>query len=222
MPYWQAAPLCALGTTYQDISMELAGQAMEFHAQALELMDMPLGTVMGASCWADIGFCALATGDLERASDLFNKGLTISTAMRYLARPQLLVGSAFVELAKGRSDEAARLVNEARQFVEDRAMQHLYAFVAFAGAQVSAAQGHAGEALDSFTRAEEQALLMQLRPLVWQARAGAAMVHSGAGRTSHAEVKRAEARDMVDEIAALFKDEKLRGMFIENAMGKLS
>ena len=222
MPFLQVGPLCELGTIYQDISMEFAGQAMEFHAQALELMDMPLGTVMGAMNWAEVGLCALATGDVERASDLFNKGLTISTAMRHLARPQLLVGTAFVELAKGRSDEAARLVNEARQYVEDRAMQHLYAFVAFAGAQVSAAQGRAEEALDSFTRAEEQALLMQMRPLVWQARAGAAKVHSGAGRTSEAETKLTQAKDMVDEIAALFKDQKLRGLFVENATGKLS
>ena len=222
MPFWQAAPLCALGTTYQDISMELSGQAMEFHAQALELMDMPLGTVMGAMNWADLGFCALAAGDLERASELFNKGLTISTATRYLARPQLLVGSAFVELANGRSDEAANLVHEARQFVEERAMRHFYAFVAFADAQVSAAQGRGDQALDSFTRAEEQALRMQMRPLVWQARAGAAQVLSGAGRTSEAEAKRAEARDMVDEIAGLFKDEKLRGMFLESATSKLA
>jgi hypothetical protein len=35
-------------------------------------------------------------------------------------------------------------------------------------------------------------------------------------------VKRGEARDMVDEIAGLFKDEKLRGLFVENATGKLS
>ena len=61
-----------------------------------------------------------------------------------------------------------------------------------------------------------------MRPLVWQARAGAARVLSGAGRTSEAEAKRSEAKDMVDEIAGLFKDEKLRGMFLESATSKLS
>ena len=221
MPFLQVGPLCELGTIYQDISMELASEAMEFHTQALELMEMPLGTVLGAVNWAEVGFCALAAGDVERASDLFNKGLTIPTAMKHLARPQLLVGSAFVELAKGRSDEAARLVNDARQYVEDRAMQHLSAFVALAGAQVSAAQGLVDQALDGFTRAEDQALRMQMRPLVWQARAGAAKLLFEAGRASEAEAKRREARDMVDEIAGLFKDEKLRGLFIDNATGKL-
>ena len=222
MSYLQVGPLCELGTIYQDISMELASEAMEFHAQALELMEMPLGTIMGATSWAEVGFRALAAGDVERASELFSKGLTVSTATRYLARPQLLVGSAFVELAKGRSAEAAKLVDKARQYVEERAMQHLYAFVAFAGAQVSAAQGLGEQALDGFARSEEQALRMQMRPLVWQARAGAAQVLSGAGRASEAEAKRSEARDMVDEIAGLFKDDKLRGMFLESATSKLA
>ena len=222
MSFLQVGPLCALGTIYQDISMELTSETMEYHAQALELMGKPLGTAQGAMNWAEVGFCALAMGDVERACELFHKGLTTSTAMKYLARPQLLVGSAFVELAKGRSDEAAKLVHEAQQFVEERAMQHLYAFVAFASAQVSAAQGGRDQALDGFTRAEEQALRMQMRPLVWQARAGVARVLSAAGRTSKAEAKRAEARDMVDEIAGLFKDEKLRGMFLEGATRKLA
>ncbi|MCH8882305.1 MAG: hypothetical protein IIA41_02265, partial [SAR324 cluster bacterium] len=79
LPFWQVGPLCALGTIYQDISMELASQTMEYHTQALELMDMPLGTAMGAMNWAEVGFSALAKGDLERASEFFNKGLTNST-----------------------------------------------------------------------------------------------------------------------------------------------
>ena len=101
-------------------------------------------------------------------------------------------------------------------------MKHLYALVAFAGAQVSAAQGREDQALDNFTRAEEQALQMQMRPLVWQARAGAARVLSGAGRTSEAEAKRSEAKDMVDEIAGLFEDAKLRSMFLASATSKLA
>ena len=142
-----------------------------------------------------------------------------------IARIKAQVGDGKVICAlSGGVDSAvtAKLVHEARQFAEEREMQHLYAFVAFAAAQVSAAQGSGDQALDSFTRAEEQALRMQMRPLIWQARAGAAQVLSAAGRTSNAEAKRAEARDMVDEIAGLFKDEKLRSMFLENATSKLA
>ena len=41
-------------------------------------------------------------------------------------------------------------------------------------------------------------------------------------RTSEADAKRAEAKDMVDEIAGLFKDDKLRGLFLENATSRLA
>ena len=135
MPFLEAAALCALGTVYLDISAEFASKTMEYHKQALEMMEMPLGTTLGAMSWAEVGFCALAAGDVKDSSELFEKGLTISTSLKYLARPQLLVGSAFVALAKGDSDEAAKLVDEARQFAEERAMQNFYAFVAFAGGQ---------------------------------------------------------------------------------------
>ena len=192
------------------------------NTQALEIMEMPLGTTMGAMNWADVGFCALAAGDVERASELFQKGLTDSNAVKYLARPLLLVGSAFVALANGDSDEAAKLVAEALEYVEERAMKNFYPLVAFAGAQVNAAWGHEQEALDSFSRAEKLALELQMRPLVWQSRAGAAQVLSGAGRASEAEAKRSDAREMIEEIAGLFEDEELRGMFLESAMGKLA
>ena len=222
LAYLQVGPLCALGTIYQDISMELADKAMDFHSQALELMKTPLGEAMGASNWGEIGFCALAAGEVEQASELFQMGLTRSTATKYLARPQLLIGSAFVEMMKGQCDEAARLVGEARQFVEERSMKHFYALVAFADAQVNAAQGRGDEAIESFALAEEQALQMQMRPLVWQARAGAAQLLSFSGQASKAEVKLGEARDMVDEIGGLFQDEDMRGMFLKNASRKLN
>ena len=177
---------------------------------------------MGAANWAEVGFCALAKGDLEKANELFQMGLTVSTATKYLARPQLLIGSAFVEMSKGNCDDAARLVDEARQYAEERAMKHFYAFVAFADAQVSSAQGRGDHALDSFILAEQQALQMQMRPLVWQARVGAAGVLSSTGQASKAEVKLGEAREMVNEIGGLFQDEDMRGMFLENASGKLN
>jgi hypothetical protein len=87
---------------------------------------------------------------------------------------------------------------------------------------VSAAQGHEDEALQSFSHAEEHALELQMRPLVWQSRAGAAQVLSGAGRASEAEAKRSDAREMIEEIAGLFEDEELRGMFLENATSRLN
>ena len=220
-PYLQVTALCALGSAYLDISKEYLTQTTEFHSQAMQMMEMPLGTVMGAMNWAEMGFCLLAAGDLDRARELFQKGLTISSAPQNLARPQLLVGSVFVALGQRNLDDAAKFVLEAREFAEERAMKHLYPLIGFADAQVSAARGEAEQALEQFIRAEELALEMQMRPLVWQARAGAALALSASGRDGEADVKRRAAQAMIDEIAGLFEDEKLRTMFVEGATKRL-
>ena len=163
----------------------------------------------------------LATGDVEAASDLFQKGLTVSTGMKHLMRPQLLIGAAFVSMSKSDLEGAAKLVQEASEFVEERAMRQYLPFVAFAEAQVGAAGGDTERALDRFGRTEELASEMLMRPLIWQARAGSAKVLSSVGREIEAQFKRAEAGAMIDEIAGLFEDERLRSMFIENATAKL-
>ena len=40
-------------------------QTTELHGQAMQMMEMPLGTIMGAMNWAEMGFCLLAAGDLD-------------------------------------------------------------------------------------------------------------------------------------------------------------
>ncbi len=70
-------------------------------------------------------------------------------------------------------------------------------------------------------RLEELALEMQMRPLVWQARAGAAQVLAMLGRHGEAEAHRREARAMIDQIVGLFQDEKLRAMFVESATRRI-
>ena len=102
-PYMQTTILCALGTAYVDISPQLGDKTFEFHTQAMQLLEMPLGTAMGALSWAEMGFCAMTLGELERASELFQKGLTTPSAPMHTVRPKLLVGSAFVAVGAERS-----------------------------------------------------------------------------------------------------------------------
>ncbi len=217
----EVMPLAAQGTVYLDISEKFAARAAELDAEALELMESPAGAPGGGAAWAELGFQALAQGDLNRAHDFFQKGLTIPTIQRLENRPRFLVGAAFVALARGQLDEAKKLVAEARAFVEERRMQFLYPLVEFADAHVSAAQADHARALEHFTRAESLASEMHMRPLLWQARAGAAQALSTLGRGSEAETKLKEARDTVDEIAQLFTDEQLKAAFLDSAMRKL-
>ena len=163
----------------------------------------------------------MAAGNVTSASDLFQKGLTISTATKNLVRPQLLVGSAFVALSQGQIDNAKRLVQEARGFAEERHMKHFYPLLALAEGQISTTDGDMDAALESFSRAEALALEMGMRPLVVQARIGAGQILSATGRTSELEEKRHKSQQMIDEIADFFQDDKLRAMYIESAAEKL-
>ena len=221
-PYLQVAALCALGTIYLDISPEHADHTVEYHTRAMQLLEQPLGAVLGASAWSEIGFCKMALGELEAASALFQKGLTAPSATMHMLKPILLIGSAFVALVQNDFDEASKLVSGARGLAEASSIKHLYPFVAFADGQVAAARGEGERALEHFEKAEELAAALQMRPLVWQSRAGAAQVLSSLGRTSDADAKIEGARSMIAEIAGLFQDESFRGKFLESATDKLA
>ena len=221
LPFIQATALCGLGTAHMDISSKLFDQTSQYHAEALEMMELPLGTVTGGLNWADLGFCVLATGNVDHAGQFFEKGLNVSTAFKLLARPMLLVGSAFVAMARNDDTTAAELVQEAQAFADERAMKHFYPLLSLADAQVRLASGDPGSTLASFNRADDLAVEMGMRPLAWQARAGAAHVLSALGREAEASEKRAGALGLIHEIGGLFEDHSMRSMYLEDAIKKL-
>ncbi len=210
-----------MGTIYLDISSEFMGKAADLHTQATQLMELPLGTVMGGMLWADMGFCAMAAGDLSTATELFDKGFEISTAMKLLARPQLLVGKALVELGQGNPGNAAESLREAREFAEERSMKHFYPLIAFGEGQAGLASGDGKRALEHFARGEELALGMKMRLLLWQLQAGATQALSMDGRSAEADAKRRQARDSIDEIAGLFEDQELSSSFVKSETSRL-
>ena len=73
LPFLEAVALCALGTAHLDIGSEYSERAAEYHGKALETMEKPLEAVMGAMIWAELGFCALAMGELERGPVDFSR-----------------------------------------------------------------------------------------------------------------------------------------------------
>ena len=95
-PFLEAAALSGLGTAYLDSGGERSKKGLSLHAQAMEVLEKPLGNVMGTMIWADMGLCALAMGELGCAGDLLQRGLTGSDALKFLARTPLLVGSALL------------------------------------------------------------------------------------------------------------------------------
>lgn len=129
----------------------------------------------------------------------------------------ILVGLAQLAMARNELGEAADYASQARKFVDKGEMRHFYPLVALTEGQLDAAQGELGPALERFKVAEEQAVEMGMRPLVWQARAAAARVLSQTGREDEAEQKREQALAIINEIADLFEDEELRSQHLASA-----
>jgi class 3 adenylate cyclase/tetratricopeptide (TPR) repeat protein len=222
MFFISAAALSAAGMAHLEISSDFVDKTVEVHQEAIRLMDMPFGTAYGGMIWAELGFCALALGQTDMASELFQKGLNVSNAAQLMAKPMHLVGSSFLSMGQGNMEDAASGIAEAREFVDERKMKHLDPIIAFAEANLAGALGEAERALERFAHAEERASMMKMRPWVWQSRAGAAQILAGAGRTEEATMKLDQARETVDEIAGLFKDDNLRQKYLDSMEAKLA
>jgi class 3 adenylate cyclase len=216
-PWVVAEALCFLGTAYLDISPALSERVFGFHGQALQVLEQPAGALMGATAWGEIGFCLDAVGQLEKAGEYFQKGLTIPTVMSQLERPRLLVGSGLVNLKLGNVDQAGQQVAEANTVAVAKGMQFIYPLVAYAEGCVAEARGDPAGALAALERAERMALEMEMRPIMWQSRAKAARALAALGQMAEAEGKRAAAQMIVDEIGGLFSDADLREKFLDQA-----
>ncbi len=62
-PWSMAEAYCLLGTAYLDISTEnLIDRVFGFHNKAEEILEQPAGALMGATAWAELGFCLRGRG----------------------------------------------------------------------------------------------------------------------------------------------------------------
>ncbi|MBI5304302.1 MAG: AAA family ATPase [Chloroflexi bacterium] len=209
--------LGALGSTWLDISPVFADKAIELHSQVLQMASNPMIASMCATAWTDMGFCALTVGNLDRATEMFQKGLNYPTTMGLMVKANLLLGSAYVALAREQFADAAQLIADAREYASARAMQHLYPEITLADARVSVARGDIPYALEQFTQATELARAMQMRPARLRAHLGAAHALDALKRVEEANAQRQAARALRDEIAALIRDDTLRAKYVEHA-----
>jgi class 3 adenylate cyclase/tetratricopeptide (TPR) repeat protein len=216
LPMVEVGPLCSLGSAYLDISESFFEQVLKYHDQAKKLMETPMGAAAGGFAWADLGFCLLAKGDLEPANDFFQKGLNVPTPQGLLNRPRFLLGLASTAMAQNQLDDAQNYLNEARDFVDDRAMKFMIPSVLYQDALISQKYGDLERSLDLFQKTETLAMDMQMRPLVWHSNAGASQVLTKMNRKDEAKEFNNRARAMIHEIGELFEDEELRRLYIDN------
>lgn len=209
----QIYALGALGSVYEDLGEGLTPQVDQYHNQALELLEGPMGQAAGGMAWADLGFCLFERGDLDGAARLLQMGLSAPTPQGLINRPRFLIGLALVALENGQLDQANGLAEEARQYVDERAMQNLYPETFLVVAKVTAARGELLEALEQCSQAEAMAEKMNMRPFVWKACLSTAQIYSELGQTDQARIKIEKARSIVSEIAGAFVDDHLRAEY---------
>jgi tetratricopeptide (TPR) repeat protein len=190
-------------------------RALALHKDALELASNPIAGMVNGAAWADIGWCALNLGDMALAEKLFTGALEYPSFFKRLMRPRNLLG--LTELAKRRGDfeTAQKYIDEARTLTDEKAMRPFQALVMLADGQLQAARGEHAHALELFNEAEARAEAMQLRPILLDARAGAAQSLDALGRAQQANEKRAQAQAMINEIANLFSDDAARNAYLE-------
>ncbi len=222
LPFLEAEALCRLGSVFLEISPALVDRMLDFHVEAVKLLESPVAMMLGGSSWAELGFCAQALGKTEDARQLFEKGLTTPTITTNIERPRLFIGMARVALAHDNPDEAAHMTEEARQLIQKHGMKNYEALLELTAAQVAAARGNVDEALATFEQAEMIARDMSLRPHVWRASAGMAELLDAAGKAEQANTRRQAARVMIEEIGSLFQSEELRNHYLEHALKMLN
>ncbi len=114
LPFMAANTLAAAGSMYLEISEKFVEKTNELRAQTLKVMENPMTASGASSAYADLGFSALAVGNIETASQMFNNGLTRPTILGLLEKPRYLIGLALVALAQKQMDDAVKQIQLAR------------------------------------------------------------------------------------------------------------
>lgn len=221
MPFLVVPPLGTLGSIYLDLSVQFKDKINELHHHALRLLESPAATMSGGTAWADLGFCALAQGDLVLAGEMFDKGLHVPTMFTLVEQPRHLVGAALLACARGELDLASRLAGEAQAYAAERQMHHLLPLAALTVGKIRIACGELTAGLQAYMDAESSALGLGMRPLAWQAMAAAGDALEAAGQNEPAMEKRTAAQSLVIEIADQISDPDLRLIYRRSALAKV-
>jgi tetratricopeptide (TPR) repeat protein len=216
MPYFVAFGQCVLGTCYLEIGGALTAEAVAWHERALATMEQPTGKILGAWLWAEIGHCALRTGKLESARQLFALALGEKSMPMYVMRPVALEGLCRLALAEDRLEEAERQLAEAAAYVERHRMHHLGPTLALLRADVDAAAGRHEQVVAHLAALEPNVAPMRYLAL----RAGAARIRSLRALGREAEAARLVEAGRATMVAILdgVVDDRVRAAFTEHAV----
>lgn len=222
LTYMEAATAATLGSIELDISPERVSATEQLHVQTLEALEKPLGTAMGAMAWAEVGFCALNLGDAAQAKEMFDKGLTISTATKNLSKPQLLMGQGMLQMMDGDIESALATIEEAESFAQSTRMMHYTPFFGLMRGMMQGAAEDVKSALDSLDESKSEALRLGMLPTALQASMVALGIIASQNDEMATKEALAECEKLIQEIASSISDEQISSAFESAARAKIS
>ena len=190
--------------------------------RAEEAVAGPMGQMLSSIVHAELGFAAMATGDLDRAADQFRTGVEGTSATKYLAAPLLMVGLALTSIRSGDGERAQELLDEAASFVDAKGMAFVRPVVAIGTGALALSRAAFDDAIRVLADGAGLAETMEMAPAEWQLRAtlAGALHASGRHTDATAEVERATA--VIDAMGTRFVDRDLRDAFVSAAHGRLT
>ena len=221
LTFMEAAVSATLGSIELDISPDRANVAQQLHTQTLEAIEKPLGSALGGIAWAEVGFTALGLGNLEQATEMFNNGITISTAAKNLAKPQLLMGQGMLKLMDGDIPGALEMIDDAERFANSIRMKHYAPFFGLMRGMIQGAAGNSKSALESLEKSKSEALKLGMLPTALQASLTAVGIISSQADEVLSKNTIAECEKLIEEISASIKDTQISNAFESAARSKL-
>jgi tetratricopeptide (TPR) repeat protein len=212
-PYFASIGKCLIGTCYFTIGGPLVETALEFHREALQMTDAPMGDAMGAWIWSEIGACSLAAGNTDLAEELFTRALERPTAAMFIMQPAALKGLCDVALVRGDLDEARRYLEQLAGYVQEHEMHHYDIVVLQAQAMVATAERNLPVALAALDRCRDDSRDAGFRRLQLWVEAARHRTMSDLGDQAGAAQALTEVHRIADQISAATQDAGLRTAF---------
>ncbi|HEX2153825.1 MAG TPA: adenylate/guanylate cyclase domain-containing protein [Acidimicrobiia bacterium] len=208
LPFFVALNAAGLARVYATVGMDEAmGEARD---AAEEAVRSPLGDFLASTVLTELGYAALARDDAATAATYFEEGLASSSAAKYWAKPQLLLGRALVAARSNDPVTATGAVAETAAFVEGKQVRAFDPSLEFVRGEVLLAEGDAEQAAASFARAEELAQAARYRVLAVTIAGAAVRASLAMGDSEGARRHVARARQQVAELAAGITDSDLK------------
>ncbi len=216
-----AAAAAVIVRIYTELGVRTKDTA-ELREKAVAYLEAPMGETMASTVYAELGWAAVESNDLEDAIDLFGRGLAGSSASKLLETPRLLLGLAAARIATGDLSGADELIAETTGFVEERKMAQFRPVLASIRGSSLLESGQHETAAIVLGEGAAEAGEIGLMTFEWRLRAARSQALALSGNSPAAAEEAATARRIVTGQADRIIDTAMQESFLSLAMSRLS